>query len=225
MCPIYTPGPTDIELGSVNLIFSIVDQSNNSLSDTLTLSFTTSPEIPVTASGAEEVDPWVEEYSWYATNHSALATMYNWTIEPEQAGTIVGFDTTAVVLWSNSYAGMAYIRVAAVNSCGQSDFSEPFEVFVNNPVAVLTADEQAGLSVFPNPATESVYLKFSAVKTEKALIEIVNHSGVVVASRIESVATGENTIRLDIRGFAPGIYYLRCTTGSFRKGSKFLLVR
>jgi hypothetical protein len=225
MYPIYTPGPTDIELGSTDLIFSIVDQSNNSLSDTLTLSFTTSPEIPVTASGAEEVDPWVEEYSWYATNHSALATMYNWTIEPEQAGTIVGFDTTAVVLWSNSYAGMAYIRVAAVNSCGQSDFSEPFEVFVNNPVAVLPADEQAGLSVFPNPANESVYLKFSAVKADKALIEIVNQSGVVVASRIESVVTGENTIKLDIRGFAPGIYYLRCTTGSFRKGSKFLLVR
>lgn len=225
MYPIYTPGPTDIELGSVDLIFSIVDQSNNSLSDTLTLSFTTSPEIPVTANGVEEVDPWAEEYSWYATNHSTLATMYNWTIEPEQAGTIVGFDTTAVVLWSNSYAGMAYIRVAAVNSCGQSNFSAPFEVFVNNPVAVLPADEQAGLSVFPNPANESVYLKFSAVKADKALIEIVNQSGVVVASRIESVVTGENTIKLDIRGFAPGIYYLRCTTGSFRKGSKFLLVR
>jgi hypothetical protein len=225
MYPIYTPGAVDIETGTVDLIFSIVDQSNNSFSDTLTLTFTTSPATPIAITGSEEIDPWVEEYSWFATNPSELASMYAWTIEPEQAGTIIGFDTTAVVLWDNTYAGMAYIRVAAMNSCGQSDFSEPFEVYVNNPVSVMPANATTALSLFPNPANESVYVTCLANKEEKGLIEILNQSGIVVSRVAETFVSGQNNIRIELQGLAPGVYYLRCTTDSFRKGATFILVR
>jgi hypothetical protein len=225
MYPIYTPGSADIGLGTVNLIFSIVDQSNNSLSDTLTLTFTTEPSTPVIITGSEEVDPWTEEFTWYSTSSSFLASMYSWTIEPEQAGTIVGFDTAAVVLWDNTYAGMAYLRVAAMNSCGQSEFSEPLEVFVNNPVSVMPLAPEGGISLYPNPANESISLGFTADKAGKGLIEIVNQSGIVVARLHETIVSGKNYIRIDLHDFAPGLYYLRCTTESFRKGSKFLLVR
>ncbi len=80
------------------------------------------PEQPETPSGESEVCS-NDANSTFTIAAVQYATSYEWTILPEEAGTISGTSTSAIVDWSETYSGNAQISVKALNDCGEGNTS------------------------------------------------------------------------------------------------------
>jgi len=77
----------------------------------------------------------------YSTNVVPDATSYVWDLSPAEAGTISGNDTTGTVTWDAAFSGTATVIVQSVNDCGESTWSDPFDITVNiYPVVNLGND-------------------------------------------------------------------------------------
>ncbi len=58
-------------------------------------------------------------------------SVYEWGINPIEAGSISGSGVISQVIWNISYSGNAYIFVRGVNSCGPGQYSDSLEVEIN----------------------------------------------------------------------------------------------
>lgn len=67
----------------------------------------------------------------YSTTGSVNATSYGWAVSPSNAGNIIGNAASATVNWNIAYAGVAKVKVRAINPCGQSAWSDSLDVTVN----------------------------------------------------------------------------------------------
>jgi hypothetical protein len=69
-----------------------------------------------------------------------------------------------------------------------------------------------GISVFPNPYTNSFAVSFTTTASGRATIEMMNLQGTVVATHTADVDTGTNTIEMLEANLAdPGVYIVRLT--------------
>ncbi|MFO7614031.1 MAG: T9SS type A sorting domain-containing protein [Bacteroidales bacterium] len=66
----------------------------------------------------------------YTTTGATHATSYQWTLTPDDAGSIAGTGQTALVDWADDFTGMAFISVTGVNSCGSGSPSDQLQVSV-----------------------------------------------------------------------------------------------
>ncbi|MDP3463321.1 MAG: C25 family cysteine peptidase [Bacteroidales bacterium] len=221
----YTPGANDLQFGSVSLTLNIVDQSNQTFDDSMILAFTTAPDQATEPSGPAIIDPWIENYSWYSTSHVEGATMYSWEIEPSTAGIIIGFDTSAIVLWDNSYAGNALIKVAALNSCGQSDWSTAFEVMVDNDVSVNSLLVDNMLTVYPNPVNNSLNVSLHSDKPEQYVISITSQTGSCVYKAVGTTNLGRTDLKIDLSKESQGVYLLNFESPSKKTVQKLILMK
>jgi hypothetical protein len=67
----------------------------------------------------------------YTTAGASGSLLYNWIIEPEEAGTPDGTGLTTTVTWNDMFTGMASIMVQGVNACGDGEMSAALEIMVN----------------------------------------------------------------------------------------------
>lgn len=87
---------------------------------------------------------------------------------------------------------------------------------VNDIVTVPDLEQQASLqvSVYPNPATDVVNVKYSLEKASDAEIVILDELGRMIrAVKHENSVVGEQSEQINIADLAPGIYYIRLTAG------------
>ena len=69
-------------------------------------------------------------------------------------------------------------------------------------------------SVFPNPANGVVNLKFNMNDSGNAHIFIYNNTGALVKGSTQSAVAGQNVTTFDVKGWVPGIYYVRVVSVS-----------
>jgi hypothetical protein len=62
--------------------------------------------------------------------------IYEWKLEPVQAGQILTVANTSTIQWEKSFQGKAQISVRAVNSCNQGEYSEKLALTVNSAPSV-----------------------------------------------------------------------------------------
>ena len=67
----------------------------------------------------------------YTTSGSPEAYDYEWAIDPTTAGYIMGTGQTVTINFVNAFTGEASITCNAVNGCGESDYSEPLALVIN----------------------------------------------------------------------------------------------
>ena len=147
--PIYTPSEDDISAGMIILTLEATDNEGETFDDEMELSFSETPDSPETPTGPEYVDVAANPTSEYITNHVEFASYYEWSLVPEEAGTISGNGTIATATWSTEYTGFAYISVRGVNYCGVGDYSTELEVTVDNAVGI-TENSPSSISLFPS---------------------------------------------------------------------------
>jgi hypothetical protein len=109
------------------------------------------------------------------------------------------------------YFGSCYVA----NPCGNGDGflqvgDEIFEL-----VSLTDEKDQfnGSLQVYPNPAQADVALKFNAVLGERVLVNIMDPFQQVIKS-IKFVGQDYMDVTVDLREFAPGIYFINVNTGS-----------
>jgi len=124
-----------------------VNDGLNTVSDDCTVTVTPLPGIPATPTGDDEMcqDP---PNTTYQTTGGANATSYQWSLAPTGAGSISGTGLQGIVNWDQAFSGTATITVKSVNSCGQSNSSNPLTVTIYaTPVVTLTlADDTVCLT-------------------------------------------------------------------------------
>ncbi len=92
--------------------------------------------------------------STYTTTELAGADSYEWEIYPEDAGTITGTGTEAVLTWKSDFYGDVMVKVRAVNSGGRSSWAHRSVTMCANTVLnnqsgdiSICAKESFGLTV------------------------------------------------------------------------------
>lgn len=67
----------------------------------------------------------------YLINSVAGATSYEWQVIPEDAGTITGTDTIGAFESSQQWSGSYAVKVRAINTCGEGEWSEELTCQIN----------------------------------------------------------------------------------------------
>ncbi|HSY75859.1 MAG TPA: choice-of-anchor tandem repeat GloVer-containing protein, partial [Bacteroidia bacterium] len=76
-------------------------------------------------------------------------------------------------------------------------------------------------SVYPNPATEIMYLSFTMPGSADAVIEVMNINGEVVMSKQTTISNGQ-VMPIDISTLANGVYFAHITTGEQTQVVRFV---
>jgi hypothetical protein len=203
--PVYTPDSEDISAGSVVLTLTAFDEEGSSDSDEMTLTFNLLPGTPSNITGETEVCGGASEI--YSCDPIINATSLNWEITPDMAGTItVVNDNEITVLWSESFSGMATLKVRGMNDCGYGDYSEEMSVEIFDCTGVGETGFET-VTVYPNPAKDILYINLGKTGGSPIEIGLTNLLGSVVFTE---VFTSEQTIiSLNTKNMVDGIYFLK----------------
>jgi hypothetical protein len=158
--------------------------------DTVTITVLGNPALPTIVKGGDTL------YCNPATYFS-----YQWYFN----GTLIPGATNS---WYNYTAnGNYYVQV--FNSLGCSTSS------VNTTVSDVGIDEFSDgsqMNVYPNPASGDLAIALDMKSAAKMKLSIMNISGQVIWSQELNANTGEQQLKIDLSGFANGMYYLNVMT-------------
>ena len=206
--PVYTPSTDDLQEGNVELTILATDDEGETADDEMTLTFNTIPVTPETPEGPDYVDVRVTQDSEYTTAGIANATSYLWLIEPPEAGSISGTETTGNVIWNDSFMGTAQISVKAINECGESDFSDSYAVTVDNTVGVAELPAEMNVSLYPNPSRGEFMLDLSSAASQDFDLNIYNMIGKAIYSKSGLQFKGKYQETINLATLPEGLYFL-----------------
>lgn len=78
--------------------------------------------------------------------------------------------------------------------------------------------EKNRLSIYPNPATDRLAIKWSAGNTQRALLQVYDIAGKVVLTKEVS----QSIVALDITDLTPGVYILKVTSNESAESARFI---
>lgn len=121
----------------------------------------------------------------------------------------------------SSYLGEnVQFRFININGYGNSTFID--NVNVSGVLGVAKTD-LGQVSMYPNPASSTVFIAFSKVNTNPTSISVYNSLGQRLVSISEGEMAGKSKAVLDVSNLATGIYFVRIDSGS-QTATKKLIV-
>lgn len=131
-------------LGEVSVSCKGVNPIGEGLSsDQLTITKESLPATPEILSGEAEVCNNVVQ-STYTISAVEKAVSYNWSLSPQEAGTIEPNDLEAVVTWNDQFKGNSSISISSTGFCGNST-PKVFSIKVNGAPNKPTKPEGSNL--------------------------------------------------------------------------------
>jgi hypothetical protein len=209
--PVYTPSAEDITNGMVELIIT-VENSEGTADDELMLTIMDTPAAPDVPNGPDYIDLMIISASDYTVASVPDASEYTWQIDPLEAGTISGHTTTGNVQWNMSYLGTATISVKASNECGESDYSEGYQVTVDNTTAIHELVDGMDMRIYPNPSNGTFVLDLNSEESQRLDIKVFNTIGDIVFSESGIQFNGKYNKTLDLSNLSEGMYFLQINT-------------
>jgi len=115
--------------------------------------------------------------------------------------------------------GPVYYSIVAVSRLGfVADPTEPIStgelsvgVEVELPVGPFTLE-----SVYPNPASDRVSVRYSADRAVDAEVRVIDALGRLVWRRAIRSRSGSNIVSIPVAGFSPGVYFIELVGTDFR---------
>lgn len=81
---------------------------------------------------------------------------------------------------------------------------------------------QQNISIFPNPASESINLSFVHQNTHSGTVNIYNSMGVLVKSETTEFISGENNYNININELNSGFYFIELNSDNKKQSIKFI---
>jgi len=208
----FTPGSgtllTGITGGTTNLtgltpnttyqvyVQSVCSSGTSSWSSPATVTTANAPQPTVTATySVLSLNPVTIQFTATAGN----ATSVNWTFS--NGGTATGASTVQTF----GTNGPASAVVTATNDCGSANTTLNFTVGMGE-------NALATLRVFPNPTSGLVRIEFPMLVGGEAEVRVISVAGTQLAVQRGLFSAGTQSIDLDLRGLASGMYLLEVQT-------------
>ena len=161
--------------------------------------------------------------------------VYNKSLKLIGSSTNSGTSNEVVSYNSNARKATYYIRVIGKNGAFNTSYcysllaqvsSSPARSASNASIPQKEINE--GLSkqmLYPNPASEFVYLNFNSATEGLVNIQIVNSIGQLVKQHPVNTIKGHNQIKIQVADIRPGMYILRINKGDLNLTRKFVIAR
>ena len=197
-CDSYTwDGTTYTESGDYEQHYSTTMACDSIVIMHLTIS--TAPTLEA-IDGDTDVDVRLVPSSIYTAETNGATMSYVWSIEPGEAGVITPDNTSATIVWSDTYRGQAIIKVESENYCGQDE--KTLTVNVKNSTDINEYDINA--KVYPNPTNGIVIIEVEGLQR----LTVMNILGQTI---YDQEADGDKA-QIDMVQFGEGTYLIRIYT-------------
>jgi PKD repeat protein len=143
----------------------------------------------------------------YLVDEIGHTITYNWILEPAEAGTMLIEDNEVTITWSETYEGLAVLKVCGENECGEGELSEDFEIAVENCTGIDDLTFTGSVSVYPNPNTGAFTINLET--HDQVTIKLINTVGEVVYQSEQISISGQHAETLKLNNLTNGVYYLR----------------
>ena len=122
------------------------------------------------------------------------------------------------------YYQAAYIKaLSKFATLSATDLPLPDKTQKPNALEKKSEIPAENLTVYPNPGSETIFLKYLAMGNEKVTIQLTDLTGRVLKEKNEVFYGGKNTSQLIIKGLPSGIYLILFTTGNARAIRKIVI--
>lgn len=165
------------------------------------------PIAPIKPSAPDTVDHAFVTSSSINIQAIANTQSYQWMIVPTEAGTISGEGTGITIAWNANFTGIAKIKVAGSNDCGQGDWSEEKEVLVRSTIGVAEFSA-ANIQVYPNPSSGLFNLSMQQISGKSVSIKVTNLIGELVYFEQAETTDGKFNKALNLSHLNAGVYII-----------------
>jgi hypothetical protein len=133
-------------------------------------------------------------------------------------GSSINSGTTAETLVFNSTTSRATYFVKVVGKSGNANAASCYAFFAESSatpyapvsgVAYFSDMQEVETTVFPNPVSTKVNLRFMSEAAGNATLQLVNASGVTVKSNGIPVLKGANQTSINVSDIKPGLYLIK----------------
>jgi len=124
-------------VGSYSVSLTVSDGIDNStftIDDYITVN--SIPGVPSAPIGPTNVCT-NEENTIYSTEGLSGISVYDWVLEPTDAGNVTSTGLSTTVIWTNEFLGDVTLKVAGENNCGTGNYSDPINITRYLPEATL----------------------------------------------------------------------------------------
>ncbi len=157
-------------------------------------------------------------------NAAGVSLIREW--EPGDSENIpLSWDVSSIILNPEMVCVVVFIQGVEDKVVYQAASNDP--ELNGDPVSPVSIQDvlksrDIDLFVYPNPATDHVYLAFAEALTEKVEIQLFTHTGSLVQNRLLMPGTGLHEMSLN--GLSKGVYYIRAIQDGRIIGTKKLLI-
>jgi hypothetical protein len=146
------------------------------------------------------------------TNTSTGATSYSWDFGD--------FTNSSATAPAHAYAvnGSYTVVLTAIN--GNCTDTTTFMVDVTVGLNEIAAS--SNLTIFPNPANETVNVSFDQNTNDLIQIELIDATGRVIAQN-ESIEIGTNNVSFNVTNLSSGFYTVRLTSANGSENQKLMI--
>ncbi|MBE9492141.1 MAG: T9SS type A sorting domain-containing protein, partial [Bacteroidetes bacterium] len=100
------------------------------------------------------------------------------------------------------------IAVRGLNICGEGEYSEGFDVTVDNTVGIAEIPNDLSISIFPNPNNGQFILNIFSKESHTIDLKIFNPVGMLVFERSGITVNNKFTESIDLKNLSDSIYFL-----------------
>jgi hypothetical protein len=145
---------------------------------------------------------WTNVYSKAGSNLSTAAPTGAVMFQPS-----VSDWRTEVIDLNGFNKSKVITKFVGTNNKGNVIYIDNVNLYQKNPVGLNNLNiTKAGVAVYPNPANTVASVKVISPSEGAAKISVINALGQVVYSKNVTVDAGVNTVDLDVKSYASGIY-------------------
>jgi hypothetical protein len=220
--PVYTPGPTDIEAETVTLTLTGTGISPcGGAAHSIPVAIKHLPLTPDGPDGPIYIDLYYTPSSTYTTEGGAYALYYSWSIQPGFAGQIDSDGTECVVTWNPEFLGVAEISVKSMNDCGESSYSTPLEVIVNNTVGFDDNNTGTIIRIQPNPNQGRFQAEITGLDQDRVSLRILDATGNIIIDNPSVSVNGIYSETFNLRN--KGVYFIHFTGTDWKEVRKIVV--
>ncbi|MDP2236778.1 MAG: C25 family cysteine peptidase [Bacteroidales bacterium] len=180
------------------------------------------PLQPLAPAGPDSVDFANGLSSTFNLTEVEYAESYNFSLQPENAGSVTVSDMEATISWNIDFRGQALIKGQAVNMCGLSEWSSAKEVAVKSTIGIPELGNQS-IQLYPNPTNGLFTLEIKGFESSKLNIQITDLLGRKVFAETINNESGSILRQISMEGNENGIYLLTIDNGQTKVVKKLIL--